>query len=70
MNLGQWDVRMRWTAVPCNSQLYSEYQTIYSLRVFLRVKQGQKSKGHMSLSHTLTVMGQVMLGNIILDTSG
>ena len=24
---------MRWNKVPCNSQLYSEHQTIYSLRV-------------------------------------
>lgn len=33
MNLGEQDLKLNLTKISCNSQLYSEHQTIYILRV-------------------------------------
>lgn len=40
--LGKQSLKMRWTKVSCKGQLYSESQTIYTLRV---------KKSHMSKKH-------------------
>lgn len=34
LNLGEWSLKLRQANVSCKSQLYSEYQTVYNLRVF------------------------------------
>lgn len=33
VNLEEWSLKMRWTEIACNSQLYSKHQTIYTLKV-------------------------------------
>ena len=43
VNLGEWGLNMSRTEVSCNSQLYSEHQTIYTLRV----KKGHGDGAHL-----------------------